>query len=246
LRNVENDFPLPLPRFPCRFGSRPSSTVDLVDVLDLGKGAALVVPLQHQELPVADGRDLRQTDPARGYFPGVEGVPVELPATGARVLFADTPLDTQPAVGLQRSAQNLQPPSVAAQVVNQSQQPGAFTGPVFGESGDCCIEPWPLQRVGNVGDHASITLPEAPGTALGGSMRKARSGFSTTGVFGVGIALDTLPARVALEFGMQEWRLGSLAKITRTSCLSFRLPAALRKGLHSLAMRPFPRLAGRR
>jgi len=40
--------------------------------------------------------------------------------------------------------------------------------------------------------------------------------------------------------------LRSLAIITWTSCLSFRLPAALRKGLHSLAMRPFPRLAGRR
>jgi hypothetical protein len=47
-------------------------------------------------------------------------------------------------------------------------------------------------------------------------------------------------------FGLQDFGAGlRFLSTNRPACLSFRPPAALRNGLHSATMRPFPCLAGR-
>jgi hypothetical protein len=50
----------------------------------------------------------------------------------------------------------------------------------------------------------------------------------------------------ALRLFTEEVALRRFLSTKLPACLSFHPPAALRKGLHSATMRPFPRLAGRR
>ena len=54
------------------------------------------------------------------------------------------------------------------------------------------------------------------------------------------------PGESCHQLGGHRARIRRFLSKKLPACLSFRPPAALRKGLHSPAMRPFARLAGRR